>query len=65
MKKHEFKNLNLNKKSISNLKNLVKGGAVPIDSLDKHCADTGCVGRIKQTCGIINCELPSNLACEM
>ncbi|AXG70828.1 hypothetical protein KORDIASMS9_03075 [Kordia sp. SMS9] len=65
MKKRELKSLALNKKSVSNLDNLVKGGIhEPIDSLVKLCADTGCVGPIKQTCGIINCDLQSNIACE-
>lgn len=57
MKKKGLKNLALNKKSVSNLENLVKGGAAPIESLI-GCANTGCVGPIKHTCGIIMCELP-------
>ncbi len=58
MKKHELKNLALNKKSISNLENVLKGGAIP--SL-KECPNaTGCVGPIRKTCGIINCELETD-----
>ena len=56
MKKQGLKNLVLNKKSISNLEKIVKGGATPIDSIN-GCANTGCIGPPKQTCGIINCEL--------
>lgn len=63
MKKRELKNLDLNKKSISNLENALRGGAIP--TLVKCHNDTGCVGPIRETCGIINCELPSNIiACE-
>lgn len=53
MKKRAFKNLVLNKKSISDLDNK-KGGA--IDTV-VGCANTGCVGEPKHTCGIINCDL--------
>ncbi len=56
MKKRELKNLALNKKSISNLENKT-GGA--IDSVI-GCANTGCVGPIKHTCGIINCDLQND-----
>ncbi|MBC8757203.1 hypothetical protein H2O64_21210 [Kordia sp. YSTF-M3] len=56
MKKRGIKNLSLNKKSISILDNLVKGGAEPIES-KIGCANTGCVGEPKHTCGIINCDL--------
>ena len=52
MKKQNLKSLNLNKKSISSLENNVYGGALPTA---KECA-TGCVGPIRMTCGIINCE---------
>ena len=55
MKKRDLKNLILNKSSNSNLENK-KGGA--IDTII-GCANTGCVGPVKQTCGIINCELDS------
>lgn len=64
MKKREFKSLALNKKSISNLDDSVKGGALP--HTHKYCPnDTGCIGPVKETCGIINCMLPSNIGCEM
>ncbi len=53
MKKRALKTLTLNKKSISNLESIVYGGAIPTFG---DCA-TGCVGPIRQTCGIINCEL--------
>ena len=53
MKKQNVKSLDLNKKSISNLESNVYGGAVPTYG---DCA-TGCVGPIRATCGIINCEL--------
>jgi hypothetical protein len=52
MKKRDLKNLALNKKSISNLENELHGGAIPTIG---YCA-TGCVGPIRVTCGIINCE---------
>jgi hypothetical protein len=58
MKKRALKNLNLNKSSVSTLDNLVKGGAVPINSVI-GCNNTGCVGPPRNTCGIINCDLQS------
>lgn len=57
MKKKGLKNLALNKKSVSNLDNIIKGGIAPVDSLAVICANTGCVGPVKHTCGIINCDL--------
>ncbi|QHI39161.1 hypothetical protein IMCC3317_45630 [Kordia antarctica] len=60
MKKRNLKSLDLNKKSISNLENNVKGGAIKTLI---GCANTGCVGPIKNTCGIINCDLLS-AACQ-
>ncbi|MEM6718915.1 MAG: hypothetical protein AAF611_06360 [Bacteroidota bacterium] len=59
MKKRELKSLALNKKSISSLDEAVKGGAKPIDSLVILCNNTGCIGPVRQTCGIVNCELPA------
>ena len=59
MKKRNLKTLDLNKKSISILDNLVKGGAAPIESLI-GCANTGCIGEPKHTCGIINCDLKND-----
>lgn len=57
MKKRSFKSLNLNKKSISNLEDLLKGGAIPTNHGCQN--DTGCIGPVKETCGIINCALPA------
>ncbi|WP_046744494.1 hypothetical protein [Kordia zhangzhouensis] len=54
MKKRALKNLALNKKCISTLENKVVGGA--IKTID-GCANTGCVGPVQHTCGIINCNL--------
>lgn len=63
MKKRELKSLTLNKKIVCNLDESVKGGALP--HTDKFCPnDTGCIGPVRETCGIINCELPSNIGCE-
>ncbi|PTX62381.1 hypothetical protein C8N46_103482 [Kordia periserrulae] len=63
MKKRELKNLILNKTSISNLDESIKGGALPHS--EKDCAnDTGCIGPVKETCGIINCQLLSDIGCE-
>lgn len=53
MKKRDLKNLALNKKSISNLEDVLKGGAIPTF---KECPNqTGCVGPdpIPKTCGIV------------
>ena len=60
MKKRKLKCLDLNKKSISILDNLVKGGAAPIDSV-VGCANTVCIGPVKITCGIINCDLGNDI----
>ena len=58
MKKRNLKNLDLNKTSISNLENVLKGGAIP--TLHECPNATGCVGPIRKTCGIINCELKTD-----
>ncbi|MGH1386674.1 hypothetical protein [Kordia sp.] len=51
MKKRELKNLDLNKKCISNLENVLRGGAIPTY---KECPlATGCVGPPHPTCGIV------------
>jgi hypothetical protein len=51
MKKKALNTLALNKKSISNLENAVKGGAV---QTYKECPlATGCVGPPHPTCGIV------------
>ena len=55
MKKRAIKNLALNKKSISILENRVIGGLA--EKTFDGCANTGCVGPIQHTCGIINCNL--------
>ncbi|KAB8154906.1 hypothetical protein EZY14_003225 [Kordia sp. TARA_039_SRF] len=63
MKKRELKNLILNKKSICNLDDSIKGGALP--HTEKECPNnTGCIGPVKETCGIINCQLLSDAGCE-
>ena len=56
MKKQEIKGLALNKKSISNLENVLNGG-IAIPSYKECPQATGCVGPIRKTCGIINCEI--------
>ena len=59
MKKRALKTLALNKKSISNLENVLKGG-IAIPSYKECPHQTGCVDPIRKTCGIINCEIKTD-----